>query len=104
MSGRSLFDELAAALEERTSFNSLEARGTLRLALRKAGLEPDKLTRAHTAALVRKILPEELRARGVPEADEVCEALAAGIENSRHGVAEAHRPETLFERLRGDVP
>lgn len=104
MSPPSLFDALAAELEARTSFNSLEARGTLRLALRKAGLEPGKLTREHTTALVEKILPEELRARGVDEVEGVCHALLERIAGLPDESAEGHRPETLFERLRQPTP
>lgn len=104
MSRPSLFDALAEELEARTSFDSLEARGTVRLALRKAGLEPGKLTREHTNALVEKILPEELRARGVDEVDGVCHALLRRVAGMPDESAVGHRPETLFERLRRPAP
>ncbi|MDX1650545.1 MAG: hypothetical protein R3263_11900 [Myxococcota bacterium] len=94
-----LFDRLADRLEQRTGFTRLEARGTLRLALREAGLEPEKLTRDYARAVVDRMLPRELETRGVPDAARLCASIAAEIADMDDGVADAHRPETLFERL-----
>jgi len=95
----SLFDRMAQVLEERTSLSRLEARGTLRLVLRDAGLEPDKLTPRYAEAVVEKMLPKALQSRGVTEASEACVAVAQVAQASGAGAADAHRPETLFERL-----
>lgn len=96
-----LFDRLADRLEQRTGFSRLEARGTLRLALREAGLEPGKLTREYARAVMEKMLPRELEARGIADAAALCASIAAEIPAMDGGAADAHRPETLFERLQG---
>jgi len=93
-----LFDRLATTLEERTELSRLEARGTLRLALKNAGLEPEKLTPSYAEALVKKILPRELESRGVPDVPGVCDAVPRAAQQAG-AAADAHRPEALFERL-----
>ena len=42
----SLFDLAAQKLEQHTGFSQLEARGTLRIAVKSAGLDPRSLTLA----------------------------------------------------------
>lgn len=97
-----LFDLIAGLLEERTPLNRLEARGTVRLALREVGLEPAKLTQQHAIAVVEKCLPQALQSRGVADVREVCAVIVAALRASEAGAGDAVRPETLFERLRAD--
>jgi hypothetical protein len=103
MSEASIFDLVCAGLEQRTSFNRLEARGTVRLALKQAGLDAAQVTAVQMRAVLEKILPGELRARGVDDPDGHCRALAAllaGRERSEdRGPAS---PEAVFARLAGD--
>jgi hypothetical protein len=67
-----LFDYAAEGLEQRTGFDRLEARGTLRLALKSAGLDPKSLTADQLGVVFQKLMPGELKLRGVSDAARVC--------------------------------
>ncbi|MCG8588416.1 MAG: hypothetical protein MJE66_03925 [Proteobacteria bacterium] len=95
-----LFDGICAAVEGRTSFDRLEARGTMRLALKAAGLEPASLTKDQLRVVLERVLPDELTSRGVEDAASVCAALLedlAGLAEGQH----AESPEDVFQRLGG---
>ena len=77
-----LFDYAAEQLEQRTSLDRLEARGTLRLALKAAGLEPGSLTAEQLTVVFERVLPTELQTRGVDDAEATCKALAKEIATS----------------------
>src|SRR5690606_5066988 len=64
MAGSQAFEWLCEAIEAGTSLERLEARGTVRIALKQAGLEARSATAAELAVVVGKILPRELRQRG----------------------------------------
>ncbi len=68
MSEAPAFVDAAEALEALTSFSQLEARGTIRIVLKEAGFRPEAVSAAELAAVVEKILPAELEARGVDQA------------------------------------
>jgi hypothetical protein len=94
------FELTCKALESDTSLDRLEARGTVRLALKAAGLDARSVTAGQMGIVVEKLLPDELKARGVENGDRVCAALnekVARMETT--GVADA--PEAVFARLGG---
>jgi hypothetical protein len=74
-----LFDVAAEILEGHTCFNRLEARGTLRIALKAAGLEPDFVTAEQLQVVLEKVMPSELEKRDVRDAKAVCVAVTAAI-------------------------
>jgi hypothetical protein len=74
-----LFECAAERLERGTGLDRLEARGTLRLALKSAGLEPGSLTPEQLRVVFERILPGELQTRGVSGAAEICETLMEEI-------------------------
>ena len=78
-----LFARVAAELEERTKLNSLEARGTLSLALKVAGFLSRDIGVAELSQALNTVLPGELRARGVTDAVEVCEAIDLSLDELR---------------------
>jgi hypothetical protein len=99
-----LFDCAAEWLEKRTSLDRLEARGTLRLSLKTAGLEPGTLTLEQLRVVFERILPGELETRGVSQAAGVCEALMdeiAGSPAAQSAPADSGADE-IFRRLAGD--
>lgn len=57
MKTNSLFDLIASKLEEATSFNRLEARGTLRIVLKEAGLDIKSLKSDQMKVAVEKFSP-----------------------------------------------
>ena len=75
MASTTSFEWVSQELERITSLERLEARGTLRLTLKKAGLEASQVTAKQMEVVLRELLPGELRSRGVEEGDEACEHL-----------------------------
>ncbi len=82
MADETAFDWICSRLERDTSLDRLESRGTLRLALRAAGLEADLATPAQLGVIVQNELVAELGARGVDDAEDLCARLAAGLESN----------------------
>ena len=98
-----LFDLAAERLEHHTSLDRLEARGTLRLAFKEAGLEPKHVTTEQLRVLFERVLPGELETRGVGDAASVCSAVMNDVARSpvardEPGSASA---DEIFRRLGG---
>jgi hypothetical protein len=103
MASTPCFEWVSQELERITSLERLEARGTLRLALKKAGLEASQVTAKQMEVVLRELLPGELRSRGVEEGDEACEHLLRGLlaANLSEDESSADSPEQVFQRLGG---
>jgi len=99
-----LFECAAERLEKRTGLARLEARGTLRLALKSAGLDPASITLEQLRVVFERILPGELQARGVDGAAGICEALMDEIAASPAAAAGSGevRVDEIFRRLGRD--
>jgi hypothetical protein len=96
----SAFEHACETLERLTPLSRLEARGTIRIALKDAGLDPASVKAAELTVVARRVLPKELAARGVADAESICEQLfgdLAGIQDS----GSADTPESVFARLGG---
>jgi len=94
------FEWTCAELERASSLDKLEARGTVRLALKQAGLEARSATASQMVVVVEKVLPGELQTRGIDGADGVCAGLAAGLKDLGDDDApDADSPEEIFKRL-----
>ena len=98
MASSRAFEWACAELESSSSFDALEARGTVRLALKQAGLEANHVTPEQMAVVTERVLPGELRSRGLEDADEICGALASGLKRLEVGAA-PDSPEEVFKRL-----
>lgn len=79
MPGSPSFEAAAEVLERETYFDRLAARGTIRLALRHAGLDPRAVTPEELGRIVTSRLPDELQCRGVEDAAAVCASIAARL-------------------------
>jgi hypothetical protein len=99
------FEWLCEAIEAGTSLARLEARGTVRIALKEAGLEAGSVTPAQLVVVVQKILPRELRQRGVADEAALCGRLTAGLRNLEASGAQpaADSPDAIFRRLGGEA-
>ena len=96
-----LFDLAAERLEHHTDFDRLGACGTLRIALKAAGLEPKNLTGTQLQVVFEKVMPGELDSRGVSDVQDICAAVLAEVGSAR-GTAEnadATSPDEIFRRL-----
>lgn len=103
MSASTVFDAAAGELEARTELDALAARGTLRLALKGAGLDAKRVAPEEMAVAVERVLPRELEGRGVEDASGVCRAIAAAVRakaDSLGGGDPEDSPERIFRRMR----
>ena len=98
-----LFDLTAERLEHHTALDSLQARGTLRLAFKLAGLEPKDVTSEQLRVLFERVLPGELETRGVNEVDSVCRAVMDDVASSPVARDEpgSASVDAVFRRLGG---
>ena len=96
-----LFDAAAERLEQHTQFDRLEARGTLRIALKESGLEADKVTFDQLKVVFAKLMAPQLEKRAVVDAVGVCTAVIAGLSSTDHAEAGSSTDE-IFGRLGGD--
>jgi hypothetical protein len=105
MAGSSAFEWLCTALEESTTLERLEARGTVRIALKEAGLEPRSVTPSELRVVAQKILPRELRNRGVANEAALCDRMVAGLQvlESKPGLTATDTPDAIFRRLGGEL-
>ncbi len=83
MAGGEVFEVASQALETATSLDRLEARGTLRLALKEAGLDASTVSAEQMNVVLERVLPAELEARGVADADGVCRTITGQLELRR---------------------
>ncbi len=105
MAGSQAFEWLCEAIEADTSLERLEARGTVRLALKDAGLEAGSVTPAELGVVVQKILPRELRQRGVTNEAALCERYSSGLASLEVSSVRApsDSPDAIFRRLGGGL-
>jgi hypothetical protein len=77
MANSEVFDYVCEQIESRTSLDRLSARGTVRIALKQAGLDPAAVTPEQMAVVVERLLPAELASRDIRDGADICAALAA---------------------------
>ena len=96
-----IFDWVAQAVETETTLSRLEARGTLRLALKAAGVAPERATRREFEVVLKAVAPKHLHACSVRDADAVCTRIlgalrsAVVVEDAQSGDS----PEDVFGRF-----
>ena len=83
MADSTVFDRVCAELESRTSLDRLAVRGTIRIALKNAGLEAAAVDAAQMGVVLRKLVPAELASRGVADAPALCDQIAEEIAGLR---------------------
>ena len=96
-----LFDFAAERLEHHTSLDRLEARGTLRIALKIAGLSAKSVSAGQLCVVFEKVMPDELEKRDVSDAATVCCAVIGDLTNAPAPSEAAHAtdPDAIFVRL-----
>lgn len=98
-----LFDLAAEKLEATTGMDRLASRGTIRIAVKEAGLDARKLTLAQLRAVFEKLMPKELEARGVGDAPATSAATMDEIARcaDRIEIDSSTSPDDVFRRLGG---
>ncbi len=97
----SLFEFVASELQKQSGLENLEARGTLRLALKSSGLTAREVTPEQMAVVLQQVMPRELRVRGVENPEAVCEELSQAVKGMKAEGNESAgaSPEDVFRRL-----
>jgi hypothetical protein len=94
------FEWLCDQLETATSMTRLESRGTVRLSLKAAGLDPGTVTQRELEVVLERVLPRELESRNIEGWNGICEELARRLETAKLMEPQAaERPESVFARL-----
>ena len=98
-----LFDHAAEQLERHTDLDRLEARGTLRLVVKHAGLDAKSLTLQQLDAVFERVMPKELEVRGIDTAATTCHTIMAEIRRTAAptDTAQAGNADEIFQRLGG---
>ena len=94
MADAAAFECVCDELERASSLDRLEARGTVRLALKQAGLEARNVTVEQMRVILEKVLPSELASRGIDRERMICERITTGLESA--GLARIIREEVAF--------
>jgi hypothetical protein len=92
------FERAAEELERLSGLARLEARGTLRLALRSVGIDAKSATRLQVKAVAEQLLAPELESRGVRDAKELGAKVSASIDGVQDTAAGRSALE-IFERI-----
>jgi len=101
MADTASFDFACGELEQATALDRLEARGTVRLALKETGLEARSVTASQMATVMDRVLPKELTNRGIENADPICATIARSLSEMPDEV-DTDTPEAVFQRLGGN--
>ena len=96
MADSAAFDLACALLRQHTTFSEIEARGTVRLALKALGQNAKTVGKAEMMRAVGGALQGELAARRVMDAPGVCRKLLDGLAALD---PEAQSPYEIFSRL-----
>ena len=103
MADAAAFDWICTRLEQDTSLDRLESRGTVRLALKAAGLGARSVTPEQLKVVIEKVMVAELVTRGIPDAEELCARLVSDLASHADSLQSdtGETPDAVFSRLGG---
>jgi len=101
MADSAAFEAACTCLEQSGALDRLAARGTVRLALKQAGLDAKTVSARELAVAVERLLPAELTSRGVGDPAALCQRIAKALEGVESGAGRGDSPEQVFARLGG---
>lgn len=100
MADSEAFDFVCDQLEQASELDRLAARGTVRIALKQAGLEARTVSPDEMVVVVDKLLPKELATRGIEGGEAMCSRIKQGLSSLAPGKP-AETPDAVFRRLGG---
>lgn len=100
MADSTAFTYVCEQLESTTSLDRLETRGTVRIALKEAGLDAGSVTARQMSVVMGEVMPGQLESRGIDGAADVCATIRAGLSSLKEE-ATADSPDAVFARLGG---
>jgi hypothetical protein len=97
----SAFDYVCREIERTTKLDAPVARGTARLAVKEAGLDPETVSAAQLKVVVQELLPRELQSLRIDGVEALCEQLAEALERDifEDGADRAGSAASVLERL-----
>ncbi len=95
------FEWTADAVEAATELSRIEARGTVRLVLKEAGLEPSSVNGQQMQVVLKRLMPAALDRRRVEDAEALCNQLAEKLSRQSLGGASRESAHDVFARLGG---
>ena len=98
MKNSDVFEFVCAQLEQESDLDRLEARGTVRIALRLGGFEPRSIDTDEMVVIVNRLLPRELFNRGMADAESVCARISKDMEKLEPCIS-TETPAKVFSRL-----
>jgi hypothetical protein len=93
------FEWTAEALEAATDLSRIEARGTIRLVLKEAGLEPGSVNEQQMHVVLTRVLPPALERRRVDEPEALCKRLASRLALESLGSSTRESAHDVFARF-----
>jgi hypothetical protein len=90
-----LFTIVADRLCQLSELDRLEARGTVRIAFKKAGVDVRRFGLDDLDAVLAKIMPRELEDRGCSDAGAICDAIMKSLEGAVPETATPERDEIM---------
>ena len=100
MAESAVFDFVCDKIEQGTALDRLAVRGTVRIALKQAGLEARTVTVPQMGVVLERLLPAELASRGVEGGDALCAKTRTGLASVASSAA-VDTPDAVFQRLGG---
>lgn len=96
------FELAGRLLAEKSHLTGPQARGTIRLALKDAGLDPRQVASYELAVVFTRLMPKRLEAQGLTadQAEQVCQVINAVLA-ANDAVAAPVAAATMFDRLDG---
>lgn len=98
-----VFEFVCERLETMAKMSRIEARGTVRLALREVGKNPTHVSTNDMCTIVSKVLPRMLQTRGLKEGAQICHEIAQQLSQAKIASGATYLdPAEIFARLGSD--
>ena len=78
-----VFEKTSEFLEKHTSFTGLQSRGTIRLIMKAANLDPQTVEKTEMIRALKSYLPVELEKRGVSNGVEIAGKVVSDVEKAK---------------------
>jgi hypothetical protein len=98
MADSPIFEWACETLESASGLSRIQARGTMRIVLAQAGLDSKSLRASQLRVVATRLLPKELRARGLAGVEAICENLSVAPPSAEHSEP-PDEAEEVFKRL-----
>ena len=99
MADAAIFEFVAGELARVAGLGRPAARAAVRNVLAKGLYAPDSVSVDQMQRLIERLLPSEIRASGVADAERVCQQLQAGLASQAALADGPESPDEIFSRM-----